>query len=155
MKKQIAALLSLLALASIAGAHCQIPCGIYDDAARISEMEEHVTTIEKSMKEIVALSDAGGDAQTGNQLIRWVMNKEAHADKLTEITTYYFLAQRIKASSPSEKYTQELKLLHGIMVSAMKAKQTVDLKHVEELRKLITDFEKIYFGEAATAPHTH
>lgn len=155
MKKMKIAFLSLFALVSIAGAHCQIPCGIYDDAARISEMQEHVTTIEKSMKEFIALSEGDGDAQSGNQLIRWVMNKEAHADKLTEIVTYYFLAQRIKASSPAEKYTRELKLLHGMMVSAMQAKQTVDLKHVEELRKLIGEFEEVYFGEAATAPHTH
>ena len=30
-------------------AHCQIPCGIYDDHARVHAMLEDVTTIEKSL----------------------------------------------------------------------------------------------------------
>ena len=28
-------------------AHCQIPCGIYDDAARVVEMLESAATVEK------------------------------------------------------------------------------------------------------------
>jgi len=36
MKKIVAVLIITGALASIAGAHCQIPCGIYDDQARIA-----------------------------------------------------------------------------------------------------------------------
>lgn len=158
MRTILISLLFSALLTATAGAHCQIPCGIYDDAARITEMKEHVTTIEKSMNEIKKRSseeNSDEGALTGNQLVRWIMNKEDHADQLTEIVTYYFLAQRIKSSAPAEKYTEELKLLHGIMVSAMKAKQTVDMKHVEELRKQIDEFEKIYFGETATAPHTH
>jgi nickel superoxide dismutase len=75
------------------------------------------------------------------------MNKEEHADKLTEIVTYYFLAQRIKPDT--ENYDAKLKTLHGMMISAMKCKQTVDLQYVEELRNLIHEFEKLYFGEAA------
>ena len=26
-------------------AHCQVPCGIYDDAVRIIQIREHVTTV--------------------------------------------------------------------------------------------------------------
>ena len=63
-----------------ARAHCQIPCGIYDDAARFVSMREHVTTIEKSMKEL-----AGGKAND-NQTVRWVNNKETHADELSEMS---------------------------------------------------------------------
>ena len=55
MKKFLSVLLITTVFASIAGAHCQIPCGIYDDAARITMMEEHVTTIEKSMKQIIRM----------------------------------------------------------------------------------------------------
>ena len=29
--------------------HCQIPCGIYDDATRLKLISEHTLTIEKSM----------------------------------------------------------------------------------------------------------
>ena len=82
-------------------AHCQIPCGIYDDPARFAQMKEHVTTIEKSMKEISALS--GDKKPNWNQITRWVKNKDEHADKLTEIVTYYFMAQVVKQVDPADK----------------------------------------------------
>jgi len=93
VRKQLAAV-SILAvvaiLASIAYSHCQIPCGIYDDEARFGEIDEHITTIEKSMKEIERLS---AEAKPNmNQIVRWVNNKEHHADELSEIATYYFMA---------------------------------------------------------------
>lgn len=153
MKKLIVLALLTAALALNAQAHCQIPCGIYDDQTRITLMEEHVATIEKSMNEITKL--AAETPQNINQLVRWVDNKDEHADKLTEIVTYYFLAQRIKPTEPAEKYDAELKLLHGMMIASMKAKQTTDLQYVEELKTLIHEFEHIYFGETVAAPHTH
>jgi len=143
MKKALLTLSVTALLAASAGAHCQIPCGIYDDAARITEMKEHVTTIEKSMNEISKLS--ADSPQSNNQLVRWVNNKEDHADKLTEIVTYYFMAQRIKPDT--DHYDIKLKTLHGMIITAMKAKQTVDLKQVEKLRELIATFESLY--------HTH
>jgi len=132
--------LVLFAAASTATvrAHCQIPCGIYDDQMRIHLMEEHVATIEKSMKQIEA-------APNQNQTVRWVLNKDNHADKLSEIVTYYFMAQRIKPGS--EGYAVKLGQLHEILVTSMKAKQTTDLAHVEKLKILIHDFEHSYMGE--------
>lgn len=153
MNKLYVLLLTAVLSSASALAHCQIPCGIYDDAARITEMEEHVTTIEKSMNEIIKLTP--DTPQHSNQLVRWIMNKEDHADKLSEIVTYYFLAQRIKDSAPEETYVKQLKLLHGMMTASMKAKQTVDLEQVKKLRELIHSFEQLYFGDSATAPHTH
>jgi len=150
MKKSVVLMIAV-ALASIAGAHCQIPCGIYDDHARIAMMEEHVATIEKSMNEIAKLP--ADSPQNINQLVRWVANKDEHADKLTEIVTYYFLAQRIKPDAAN--YEAKLKALHGMMISAMKCKQTVELKNVEELKTLIHQFEKLYFVEPAAVPAVH
>jgi nickel superoxide dismutase len=149
--KILRTMLMTAAIASIAGAHCQIPCGIYDDRARITLMEEHVATIEKSMNEIAKLS--ADSPQNMNQLVRWVSSKDEHADQLTEIVTYYFLTQRIKPDSAN--YEAELKALHGMMLAAMKCKQTVDLKNVEDLKALIHRFEALYFGEPVAAPHTH
>ena len=40
---------------SYATAHCEIPCGIYDDEMRFGMMAEHITTIEKSIKQIIEL----------------------------------------------------------------------------------------------------
>ncbi|MEM9553644.1 MAG: superoxide dismutase [Ni] [Acidobacteriota bacterium] len=133
-------------------AHCQIPCGIFGDEARFDAMMEDVTTIEKSMKQIVELSAA--ETPDWNQIVRWVMNKEDHADLLTETVTHYFMAQRIKPkpadSEEHAKYVHELTLLHKIMVHAMKAKQTTDQEQVETLRTLIGQLKKSYLGE-----HSH
>jgi nickel superoxide dismutase len=139
----------LLALAAPAAlAHCQIPCGIYDDEARFTEMREHVTTIAKSMKQITALGAA--ETTDWNQLVRWVDNKEHHADELSHIVTHYFMAQRIKPpkAGADEKakrgYAERLTLLHRMLVASMKAKQTTDPIHVQTLRGLIDEFEKAY-----------
>jgi len=133
-------------------AHCQVPCGIYDDQMRIHLMEEHVATIEKSMNEITAKPEM-------NQAVRWVMNKDKHADELSEIVTYYFMAQRIKPptdltdEAATKDYVNKLTLLHAIQIHAMKAKQSTDLAEIATLRDLVSQFRKAYFGEEAK--HTH
>jgi nickel superoxide dismutase len=145
---KIVAFLLALALTGSAYAHCEIPCGIYDDAARITEMREHVGTIEKAMNQVTELSAAS--ETNHNQLVRWVMNKEDHADKLQEIATQYFMFQRIKPADEADaaawaKYQSQLTLTHKITVFAMKAKQSTALGHVETLRVLLDEFEKAYF----------
>ncbi|MBN2327241.1 MAG: superoxide dismutase [Candidatus Omnitrophica bacterium] len=140
------ALVAVLSLQTFS--HCQIPCGIYDDEMRFTMLNEHIDTIAKSMNQINELS-AGEPEQNVNQLVRWVQNKENHADAFTEIVTQYFLSQRIKPADASDKnayqkYTNHLVLLHNMMVHAMKAKQTTDLQHVDALRKLVKDFHNAY-----------
>ena len=129
-----------------ASGHCQIPCGIYDDATRYVLLAEHVTTIEKSMKQIKLLSANPG--KNANQLARWVANKDTHADALATIVTDYFLQQRIKAPKPGDAkamtaYTAKLVLCHKMLVAAMKCKQTTDLKYPAELRTLIGQFQAL------------
>jgi nickel superoxide dismutase len=131
----------ILFTTSHVGAHCEIPCGIYDDELRIKLMVEHVTTIEKSMKQIVTLSQQ--PPINHNQLVRWVVNKEDHANALQEIVTQYFMTQRIKFGA--ENYGKKLALLHRMLVFAMKCKQTTDLNHIEALRSLLGEFSKLYF----------
>lgn len=151
MKLFLSILLITTVVTSIAGAHCQIPCGIYNDTARITMMEEHVTTLEKSMKEIIRLR--AEETNDANRIVRWVNNKEVHAEKINEIVTAYFLAQRIKPST--ENYETKLKTLHGILLATMKSKQTTDLEQIATLRKLIHDFEHLYFEPKEGEPHTH
>lgn len=128
-------------------AHCQIPCGIYDDPARFTAILEHIDTIEKSMKQIDELSKA--EKPNWNQLVRWVNNKEEHADRLTEVVTFYFMAQRVKPvpgddKAARDKYIREITLLHEMVVVAMKAKQTTDLQHCTRLRELTVQFKESY-----------
>ena len=67
-----------------------------------------------------------------------------------DIVDQYFLTQRVKPVDESDaekfkKYQQMLTALHHITVNAMKTKQTVDLKYVEQLRTALGQFEDLYF----------
>ncbi|MBA7623657.1 hypothetical protein ES703_31055 [subsurface metagenome] len=130
--------------------HCQIPCGIYNDEMRFTMMKEHLLTIEKSMKQIIELSEQPDT--NANQIVRWVMNKEQHADELAHIVTHYFLSQRIKLvdekdSTSFKAYLLKVSMLHKMLVYAMKSKQTTDVSNVEKLRSLVQDFHEAYFGK--------
>jgi nickel superoxide dismutase len=87
-----------------------------------------------------------------NQIVRWVQNKDSHADELSEIVTYYFMAQRIKPADKADaeayqQYVKQLTLLHQMLVYSMKAKQTTDLANVEKVRALLAEFRAAYLGE--------
>ena len=128
-------------------AHCQVPCGIYNDAARIIQIQEDFSTIQKAMTQIKELS-LQQDATSMNQLTRWIITKEDHASKIQKVISEYFLTQRIKEKtkgSDYNKYVKQTTTLHQIMVSAMKCKQTVDLEHVDEGLHQIETFIDIYF----------
>jgi len=128
-------------------AHCQIPCGIYDDHARVQSMLEDAATVEKATKLIGELAGKG-DAQSQNQLVRWVMNKEKHAQQVIATISDYFLTQRVKPSQ--EDYTERLVKHHAVIVAAMKAKQNAGESYAAELRKTIEALASYYPPE-----HTH
>jgi len=147
----VAAVLVIGATAWRAHSHCQIPCGIYDDDARLAAIKEHIGTVDKSMRQIEELSAA--KKVNYNQLVRWVHNKEVHADKISEIVTYYFMTQRIKPADPKDakayaEYVKKLTLLHRMLVAAMKAKQTTDLQYTQELDTLLHEFTHAYGSKA-------
>ena len=54
--------------AALIRGHCQVPCGIFDDPARVSELKEDAATIRKAMVQIAELGS--GDAQSFNQVRR-------------------------------------------------------------------------------------
>ncbi|MEM7306739.1 MAG: superoxide dismutase [Ni] [Planctomycetota bacterium] len=134
--------------APAAPVHCQVPCGIYGDRMRIDMLMEDAATIEKGMAMITQLEQEG--AGSANQMVRWVMNKDEHAQAIQETVASYWLAQRIKAPKEATeeamaKYHKQLTLMHGITVAAMKCKQTVAKEHVEQMRKLAIEFSATYF----------
>jgi len=154
MKKQktrvfSASVLLIFAFSGTLFSHCEIPCGIYDDQMRLTMMSEHIKTIEKSITLIQELSSQ--DKKNYNQIVRWITNKEKHADLLSDIATQYFMKQRIKLPKKSDgkiydDYIRKLTLLHRIMVYAMKCKQTTDMENVERLRAYLQDFKTVYLG---------
>ncbi len=149
---KINALKAAIASVEAPGPHCEVPCGIYGDSLRVALINEHIRTVEKAMKQINEISEA--ETPNYNQLVRWVMNKEKHAEEIQHIVSQYFLHQRIKMpKSASDRhaakhYTENLKNLHAISVYAMKSKQKTDMEVIESLRSALASFEESYFGHS-------
>ena len=137
----LAAVFCFLIFANNVSAHCEIPCGIYDDQMRITMIAEHITTIEKSMIQIMEIQKEKN--HNANQLIRWVANEEKHANELQEIVSQYFMTQRIKFDA--KNYDKKIGTLHQMLVYAMKCKQTTDLDNAGKLREALKSFEDLYF----------
>lgn len=148
LKTVILASILLTAFQPKAKAHCEVPCGIYNDSLRIVLLYEHITTIEKSMTQIVALEKSG---ENMNQLVRWVNNKEDHAEKMQEIISQYFMHQRIKPKEVGDAgratYVKQLELMHRLSIQAMKCKQSTNLELIPKMRETVHLFEHAYFSE--------
>ena len=140
-------LLMFIFYASVSFAHCQVPCGIYDDDRVFSELFQHVQTIRKA---VVSVNDLQGDSeQNDNQRIRWVVNKEEHAQLIQDTMNHYFLVQRIKppvtkADMVRRRYLFLLEKAHAVLVLAMKAKQKSDLGVVDDLKVAVEEFQEVY-----------
>lgn len=134
-------------------AHCQVPCGIYDDAARIAQLKEDSTTIAKAITQINEMvdEDDGMQAKNVNQVIRWVTTKEDHASRIITVVSEYFLTQKVKPVAPgADGYDAYLKSLadhHAVMAAAMKTKQDAAPATVDALNQAIAGLAKHY--------HTH
>lgn len=129
-----------------ARAHCEIPCGIYTDSMRIEMLREHYSTVEKSMQQIEALKGS----EDLHQYVRWIGNKEKHSDEIQEIVTQYFMTQRVKpAGAEDAAYVEKITVLHDLVVTAMKCKQSTDLTQVARLRELTDRFVELYFDAEA------
>lgn len=148
MKKLSTLLLSIF-IWQASNAHCEVPCGIYGDQARINEIHEHILTIEKAIAKIEELQKQ--ENPNYNQIVRWVNTKEDHANKIQHIASQYFLTQRILFDSGN--YQEKLKALHEIIVYAMKTKQSVDNNNVVLLKSSTTTFERLYFEEKHEHKH--
>ena len=121
--------------------HCQVPCGIYNDASRVHQMLEDVTTIHKAIDQIYELNDKR-DVQSAQQVIRWVNNKEIHADKIIHTISNYFLTQRVKPSA--KDYLLRLREHHTVILLSMKIKQRADAEVAEALREAVEALSKYY-----------
>ena len=144
LKKSIFALsvfALLTVLPNLAMAHCQLPCGIYDDHARVKAMLEDVVTIRKAVTMMEELVDKD-DIQSRQQFTRWVLNKETHTQLIISTIADYFLTQRVKAAQ--EDYVERLKRHHAVIVNAMKAKQKANMMVVDALEASVKALEEYY-----------
>lgn len=139
----------LLLFAHSASAHCQVPCGIYDDHAKVDAMLQDAVTVIKAGTMMADLTGKS-DAQSHQQMVRWVNNKESHAQKIIFDIADYFLTQRVKDSQ--DDYVQRLKDHHAVIVAAMKAKQSADPAAGEALK---TAVEKLFVYYPTHEHHHH
>ena len=146
MKRSIIALcaFSFLAPATIS-AHCQVPCGIFDNNNVISKMHTDFETIEKASAQIIELSK--DTTANIHQITRWVMVKESHAQAIQETVSNHFLAQVLKlteADTEKEAYLKKLTTCHKVIVAAMKCKQSTDPAAVKMLHDQLHVFEELF-----------
>jgi len=139
-----------------ARAHCEVPCGVYNDQLRFESMLEDTTTIQKAMGSIRELAGKTGALEL-NQLVRWVNTKETHAEKTQHTIAQYFMTQRIKPED--EKYAERLATAHAVLRAAMKCKQSVADADADALKQAILAFHTAYEGKpkegAGAAEHGH
>ena len=153
MTRILTAAFALMITASIAMAHCQVPCGIYGDQLRFEQMLEDEHTISKAQLQINEIAEGEMSAQSINQAGRWVTTKEEHATKIQDTISAYFLAQRIKPDS--EGYTKKLTAAHAVIIAAMKCKQSADPETAKVLEKAIFDLYRAYEGKEPAFDHSH
>ena len=143
-------LLLLLATACIvapsAVAHCQVPCGIYDDHMRLQAMLEDADTIRKATRQLAQLAGKQ-DPQAIQQATRWVLNKEQHAQRIIATISDYFLTQRIQPSQSD--YAERLIQHHAVILAAMKTKQHAAPEYATVLSDKIAALAPYY----APRPH--
>ena len=142
MKKHITVIYTTVLIHNLIMAHCQVPCGIYDDVLRIIQIKEDLDTIKKAIIKIKEISKYS-DEVSHNQLIRWVTTKEEHASNIQKIVSNYFLTQRIKETN--QKYIDQTTTLQRLLVVAMKCKQNLEEENVNKGLNLVTYFSEIYF----------
>ena len=136
-----------------ARAHCQVPCGIFDDPARVDGLAEDAATIRKAMVQVNELStdlsaaninqassrtlllDPMRSLTHSTQATRWIVTKEEHASKIIATVSEYMLAQRVKPELFEDEaaYKDALVAHHKLMQAAVKGKQVVDVDACDAL----------------------
>ena len=103
-------------------------------------------TVTKAIAQIKELAGKD-DAQSKQQLGRWIANKESHAQNIMDEMQSYFLAQRIKFpkdESEHDAYFAKLKTVHEVIVYSMKCKQTLDADNAAKLKAALDAFHGLY-----------
>ena len=131
-----------------AEAHCQVPCGVYDDGARIARLLEDAETIKRACTFVNTFAEGEATPVGINQVARWVQTKEDHASHIISVVSEYFLTQKVKTkakgSAEYAAYLDSLAKHHAVMVAAMKTKQQVSSSAVHDLEHAIAALGALY-----------
>lgn len=128
---------------TIAYAHCDIPCGIYDPhQAQIAALTTiRMADLITELKGLHASDDHHHN--TEHDLIRIVNVKDQHAEickrEVAVIWGDYFKPEMI------EKHPHLHELVHSIMQTASKTRQSDERANGEKLLELVNEFAKIFW----------
>jgi nickel superoxide dismutase len=130
----------LLKPKTIAYAHCDIPCGIYDPtAAKIA-----ADTVAKMVEKIGQLPKDSMDPTSRNNFIRMVTVKEQHAElckrELQVLWSDYFKPEHL------EKYPKLHDMFWKALKLASKNKQTIDAQAATELQGAVKEISDTFWA---------
>ena len=130
----------LLKPTTVAYAHCDIPCGIYDPTpAKIA-----ADTVAKMVEKIAALDKSATDFTTRGNFVRMVMVKEQHAEickkELQVLWSDYFKPEHVeKFPKLHDTFWKALKL-------ASKNKQNVDAQAAADLQAAVKEISDMFYA---------
>ena len=128
-----------LAPTTVARAHCDVPCGIYDP----HEAEIAAKTVSK-MVELMTGLEGSTDQASRNKFIRCVAVKEQHAEKVKHevqvIWSDYFKPEHRDAHPDLHDKVWKLLKLAG------KNKQNVDAEAAAQLEAAVKEFSDIFWA---------
>ncbi len=125
---------------TVAHAHCDIPCGIYDPTpAKIA-----ADTVAKMVEKITALPAGATDPATRNSFVRMVTVKEEHAQickkELEILWTDYFKPEHLeKFPKLHESFWKATKL-------CSKNKQNVDAQAAADLQAAVKEISDMFWA---------
>ena len=130
----------MLAPTTVAHAHCDVPCGIYDPAGA----QQAARTVAR-MVELIGEIDAGSTAVADrNKFVRCVTVKEQHAElvkhEVQVIWSDYFKPEHL-AKNP-DLHTK----VWNVLKLAGKNKQSVDAAAAAQLEAAVKEFADIFWS---------
>lgn len=133
------AMTSLIRPQTVAHAHCDIPCGIYDPKAAQTGAE----TVEKMMTLIADLGQPDSTAKA-NSFARYVAVKEQHAE-LVKHEVRVIWGDYIKPPMV-ERYPDIHEKVWRIMQLGSACRQGTDLADAQALRAAVDEFAEIFWA---------
>ncbi len=128
-------------------AHCQMPCGIYDDQMVYDQINQFYLTMFKAVKALD--HNEFKTDEDRNQFIRWVMTKERLCNEMATLITEFFLQQKIQ---PIDDNIELLQSAHKLLFLLLAIKQNVDIKIIKEFGKEWEHFKYLFHPETECKP---
>ena len=130
----------LLEPRTVAYAHCDIPCGIYDPTpATIA-----ANTVAKMVEKIEQLPQGATDLASRNSFVRMVTVKEQHAElckkELQVLWSDYFKPEHLA------KYPKLHDMFWNALKLASKNKQSIDAKAAADLQAAVKEIADMFWA---------